>query len=65
MLVMLTIITLSLTPKVSATTLCVQNVSSFTIGLRDEIAGVLLEGTNTTDTYEFDCTVGESKLYYY
>ena len=64
MLVMLTIITL-LAPRFSAT-MCVQEVSNFVIGLRDEIADVSLMpegGTHATDTYKLDCTVGESKLY--
>ena len=63
MLVMLAI-TLLLTPKLSATNLCIQCVSSFVIGLRDQIADVLMaEGeTNATDMHELDCTAGESKL---
>ena len=65
MLVML-IITLLLAPSFSAA-LCVQNdVAKFTIGLRDEIAGVLMPkgGINTADMYKLNCTAGESKLYY-
>ena len=63
---MLAIITLLLTPKLSATNLCVQNVSSFIFGLRDQIADILMaEGeTNALNMQELDCTVGESKFYY-
>ena len=65
MLVMLIIVTLLLTPKFCATTLCVKNVSNFTIGLRRRIADVLMSkgGTNTTNTHELNCAVGESKMY--
>ena len=65
MLVMLTIITPLLTSKFSATNcLCIQNVSNFTIGLRDRIAGVLMPmgGANTADMHKLDCTVGNSRL---
>ena len=64
MLVMITIITLLLTPKFSATILCVENVANFTIELQRRIADVLMSkgAMNTTDTYELDYTVGESKL---
>ena len=62
---MLTIVTLLLTPKFCATTLCVKNVSNFTIGLQRRIADVLMsKGETNTGTYELDCTVGKSKLYY-
>ena len=61
---MLTITTLLLMSKLSATTFCVQNVSIFTIELQRRIADVLMSkgGTNTAGTHELDCTVGESKL---
>ena len=61
---MLTITTLLLMPKFSATTFYVQNVSIFTIELQRRIADVLMSKgrTNTTDAHGLSGTVGESKL---
>ena len=64
MLVLLTIITLLLRSKFSATNLCVKDVSSSAIELRDRIADVLISmEENATDMQELDNTEGESKLF--